>query len=1206
MAEAFGIAGSAIGVVSLGLQLFKEISQYLDDIDGREEDLKQARNFAKNIQVSIDALDVAIANTSTDDPTTKNAMDSCRNSCISAANSLFAFVKQLRGPIISVPNSNAARAKELCAKLKYPFKKQNIEKLEENLSRTNSALQTMLQVFQLNSGHATTSAINSMHQALVGVKAISEMNKVALDEVHKTSQLHDERLSTIQQDVRELLILTREPEDSRLLLRTIAQQISDLTSQANGAANLLQNPTSDTFIPNLRTTRYQGGGSMTFDSFCSCKTQRIRYSQRQWGPLLLESEVRSRDHHAPECPMSKLPASTRRTKRVLSLMIPTSQGLWGRASRVSLSFTTGAGVLGIGQSMTWIATVDERLSPVFRLVDTIAWYEYLPRKDMHILLASCFRRLVWCYANYHASVTDVNKDGDTLLESALENYPVSSGYDPLTADNVAELFQMLTAFAKPTSCTRKITAEPVGHHVNDWGLTWWRDKDRVGAGYRLLQAFPQVVENLEFGPLSQAVLQQDRNGVQQLLEKFPSYINETNYCGQSPIHLAIETQNIAVISVVLRHADPKALSARDNRGYYPIDYATERTWKHIEGAQADCDGCKVLEMLLRLGTALVPTSLRLAERREELKELSYQKLSPAQRKGLEIHQTRILDQNAAQVQHQLEAQGCPIPMHVSVYKEDIGSSYDHQSIYALILNGEVAEYAHQLGFYYSDNEFANFIRSLAFHMNADTEYESSRIKHPFSSSYLCWMIEHGTSVSSRIPAGQLPNSDIEVTAAHYFMASLGISNSRREQNLALDCPLSLAAIEILFSEAIVDKCSCWCSPGGCSPLIKLLEGISWWKRPPYESEKTLSQTIERLITGLFLAHWGKISDYQWIYATISTHRVRRKPSPRREPRGVLRMDAHELGLRMKKLRKELASQRLTDKQLRDAESIGVVWEVYGPQPTEQESDYPEWGQDHIVILVSYQTLQELPKRLESVLTVIDGGAHADGRTVNKLIEFSDGVYIELIAFQDDLDPEKRKTHRWGELEENTLVDWAYTLRNGNDFGVIRQRVSEATSEIFYNLPVAGGRIRPDGVELKWSVASAYATSGKAVHPGKAPFWCLDDTPRHLRVPYKKEDGSDPSYTKHPSGAIGVSGVSISVPEEEHHVITRVYDGIHGSTTEEGTWPFVVHSGSTKGKQEIALKISQDQERHIHLTLLGDENSPESIEILPGLKFSFES
>lgn len=151
MAEAFGIAGSAFGTVSLGVQLFKEISRYLDDIEGREEDLKEALSYATNIQLSLNALNVAMSNAPTGDPETKNAIDSCVVSCVSAVNNLLAVVKDLRGPMVSAPSSKAS--KELCAKLKYPFKKQNMEKLEEILSRTNSALQTILQVFQLYVNH---------------------------------------------------------------------------------------------------------------------------------------------------------------------------------------------------------------------------------------------------------------------------------------------------------------------------------------------------------------------------------------------------------------------------------------------------------------------------------------------------------------------------------------------------------------------------------------------------------------------------------------------------------------------------------------------------------------------------------------------------------------------------------------------------------------------------------------------------------------------------------------------------------------------------------------------------------------------------------------------------------------------------------------------------------------------------------------------
>ncbi|KAG8672183.1 hypothetical protein FPOAC2_05551 [Fusarium poae] len=262
--------------------------------------------------------------------------------------------------------------------------------------------------------------------------------------------------------------------------------------------------------------------------------------------------------------------------------------------------------------------------------------------------------------------------------------------------------------------------------------------------------------------------------------------------------------------------------------------------------------------------------------------------------------------------------------------------------------------------------------------------------------------------------------------------------------------------------------------------------------------------------------------------------------------------------------------------------------------------------DHIVILVSYKTLQELPKLLENVLIVIDGGTHADGRTVNKLIEFSDGVYIELIAFQEGLDPEQRKAHRWGELEENTIVDWAYTLPDEKDFGIIQKQVKESSTKVVYHDPVPGGRLRPDGVELKWSVASAYTVSSQPLQPGKAPFWCLDRTQRHLRVPYQNGDGSQPSYTQHPSKATGVSSVSVFVPQTDRDTISQVYNGIHGTSSEEGTWHFIVHSGSTQGKHLLTLKNSQDEQRHIHITLLGDDDSPSNIEIVPGLTVSIDS
>ncbi|KAF5985466.1 hypothetical protein FBULB1_2895 [Fusarium bulbicola] len=984
MAEAFGIAGSAFGTVSLGLQLFKEISPYLDDIDGREEDLKEARNYATNIRLSLNALDVAISNTPTGDATTKNAIDSCKASCISAVNNLLAVVKELKGPTITLPNSNFTRAKELCAKFKYPFKKQNIQKLEEILSRTNSALQTILQVFQLyvsilvtfkpcvmyscsylrsNCGQTTTSALKNMHQAVVNLNAIWERNKTALDEIHKTSQLHDETLTTIQQDVRELLILTRDSDDSKLLLRSMAQWVSVLTSGTCIAANLLQNPASHTFIPNIETTSYQGGGSMTFNAFCSCQTQRVRYSQRYWGPLLLEAEVRSRDHHAPECPMSKLPVSTRRTKRVLSLLIPTGKRLWGRASKVSLSFTTGAGILGLGQKLTWVATVDENSSPVFRMVRTIRSYEHLQRKDTNTLLASCFRRLIWCYANYHASVTDVNEDGDTLLEWLLKNHRLQGLRNALIADNMAELCQMLAVIIKPTACRHKAKAEPiqavvansgwfsnctrpvevatailshynqsVGHHRQNYRLSWWQsDYNRRGA-YTLFQSLPQVAENLEFGPLACAIINQDLNRVRQLLEKSPSHINDINYCGQSPIHLAIETQNVVVIRIILHYADPKVLNARDNDGRYPIDYAI-RMGKHVKEAQAVCCACKVLELLLQSDTGLFPASLHqclsslnicteaqkilikgLAERRERLKQISYQSLSPVERQGLGVNQARILDQNAVQVQSQLEARGCSIPLSLKVYQEKGRLADAQKSIYSHICIGTVAEYAHQLGFYYSDNEFWDFVSIFPVRMWIYSFHGFLYNGTVFTCSYLCWMINRGSNILATVPDTKSPNLETGLTTAHYFMLSLGLSSEAGLQ-WVLDCPLSPSAFKICYTSFVLDLHH-FCGVSIRDPTDASLEEEG---REIQEEDSFLLELFESLLEEFRdypLHHGMRLEDFF----------------------GWMRM---VWAPRMREVKKELNSQKLTDEQLRDAESIGVVWEFYGPKAME-ETDLLEW------------------------------------------------------------------------------------------------------------------------------------------------------------------------------------------------------------------------------------------------------------------------
>lgn len=201
--------------------------------------------------------------------------------------------------------------------------------------------------------------------------------------------------------------------------------------------------------------------------------------------------------------------------------------------------------------------------------------------------------------------------------------------------------------------------------------------------------------------------------------------------------------------------------------------------------------------------------------------------------------------------------------------------------------------------------------------------------------------------------------------------------------------------------------------------------------------------------------------------------------------------------------------------------------------------------DHIVILVPHSLLLNLPSWLDEAFTILQGGRHADEVTENKLILFKDGVYLELIAFVPGKERE-RQSHKWGHRRQGHIIDWANTLlANEEDLGAIRSRVEAAGTGIKYSDPEDGGRVRPDGRELKWvtSAPIIYDDSSKfsTFVGGEVPFWCLDRTPREFRVPYQMEDN-----VKHPCGAVGVAGLTLAV--RDTHLFQKLkefYDALQG-------------------------------------------------------------
>ncbi|RDJ27698.1 VOC family protein [Bosea caraganae] len=138
-------------------------------------------------------------------------------------------------------------------------------------------------------------------------------------------------------------------------------------------------------------------------------------------------------------------------------------------------------------------------------------------------------------------------------------------------------------------------------------------------------------------------------------------------------------------------------------------------------------------------------------------------------------------------------------------------------------------------------------------------------------------------------------------------------------------------------------------------------------------------------------------------------------------------------------------------------------------------------------------------------TVEPGGTHPRG-SVNALISFADGAYIEIIAF-----PVPQEDFFW----------WRVLQSDGPgpiDLALLPEDLDAALAQagaagLGYNAAQDGGRKRPDGETLVWRTARPAATD--------LPFFCFDVTPRSLRVP---------APPRHANGATGLSGISLAVSD----------------------------------------------------------------------------
>lgn len=145
MSDPFSVAGSAVGVISLGLSLCGAIIRYAQDTQGQSDDLKYLATKASNIRSLLKNLRELIEETENDLPDVAEDLES-------KAVGLQVYLDRLNEPIENYKRARAAttsvrsRAQRTWNAAIYHFKKEELFEVRDCLQSMEMDLNTTLNV----------------------------------------------------------------------------------------------------------------------------------------------------------------------------------------------------------------------------------------------------------------------------------------------------------------------------------------------------------------------------------------------------------------------------------------------------------------------------------------------------------------------------------------------------------------------------------------------------------------------------------------------------------------------------------------------------------------------------------------------------------------------------------------------------------------------------------------------------------------------------------------------------------------------------------------------------------------------------------------------------------------------------------------------------------------------------------------------------
>ncbi|KAI0190513.1 hypothetical protein EV127DRAFT_481190 [Xylaria flabelliformis] len=876
MADPLSIAGLVTSVVSLGLQVVGGLSDYLNAVKARAEDLSSANQQATNMKDLLLTIQDLLPQIKTSWPTSATLLERHIQSCNTEISALYTMVSELSQPASS---SSGIRLKlaEQKQKLTYPFNRNHLSNLEERLVKVNSALQTALQVAGLDVSITTRNKLRQVHgysvttsNYLQHIHDASIITRDELQQVHDVSttirnqvqQIHDVSVTT-RDEIRQMrdelramcqsttlrtqstvasLSLTAGESSDRIAKGGVGVPLDSLEAAASLASKPSLLSTSIETIVKCDTLLSPFGNR---SSICLCRpSHRISHYRKTWHHFSFSHGTLNTRRHLPSCPLSRIDGEKRDTN--FTIEYHGLKNLLKKAFVLSFVDSHGAGGRSIGPSFAYYPIVNEVTAPAFRimrLARNMVYFGWKSDDDVVKVLRHCYDNVSILYSSGKACPRDVNSYGESIIHTIVDNIinaPPGHWNDFLAEITFSEINNLITR-GLPVSGYNRHGSTACGYLLQmGWGPSSTKlakllipnasevpvrrtGSDSFGVYGSVciwsLSEDLKLAEATGCGSLSLAALAGDERLVQEILRRYPESLEEVNDFGHTPLHLAIS--HPTCLRLILEAGGSSILEKRDVKNLTPLYYACYSSYREsvllllASGSRIESviiEGCDE--------SCINDVFIALLQRRGELKRLALDNLTETEAESLRLHDNTVLNSKVDKVLELLQGRGVNIPSHlydeVKVY---------HRNNYCRANYRNIFDQLWALGF--RDIDGFDHLGQLP----VTTHYDPDALR---------WLIEHGadywTLYNERSGSVKITDS---VTPAHFMLAGIGSQlNSGRISPGSLETFQWL--VEKLLRVRVSDACSCLCFVGGCKPLKSFWDG--WMSLPDFFSSYT--RTLE--------------------------------------------------------------------------------------------------------------------------------------------------------------------------------------------------------------------------------------------------------------------------------------------------------------------------------------------------------------------------